>query len=321
MGIEKYVFANTNLSTEEIFEILCKDLDVNIDETHPEKIVGDDFSCLVDHNAPYAIISEYLAKPENLQIEYRINWWGIAGYVSFMRLLLNWLKHTDADTIFAHEYEYILLSRIDGKLIRNTHPIAEIPSEVLAVIDIPYEEADLGFGPAEDRVGILSSHNAGQVAARFCRNAMDDYDSEEEEWSDNDYVRINTESFTTDTFTFDPTEYHSEPPKYQTKWTKRGDKYPFMPNYSLSVHYRKGRGIPVKKNGAYFVPARDMTLKGVVGLLRTTDYSLVLEFSHPKRDVLMVHAGELTLYEDSCWTEDRLRLFEGIPYKFCAPIP
>ena len=88
----------------------------------------------------------------------------------------------------------------------------------------------------------------------------------------------------------------------------------------MSIHYRRGRGIPLKRNGAYNVPARDVTLKGVAGLIKTTDYSFVVEFSDPTRDVLIYHDGELTLFQDSCWTEERLRLFDGIPYKFGAPI-
>ena len=320
MGIDKRVFANTTLSTEEIYEILCNDMDVRVDETYPEKIVGNDFSCLVYHHDPETIISDYLEKPENLHIDYRINWWGIAGYVSFMRLLLNWLKHTDADTIFAHHYEYILLSRIDGRLIRNTHPIAEIPREVMAVIDIPYEEADLGFGTAYDCVDIKSLHDAPQITAKFCRHIFDNFDVKIGDVSGKKYGGVERGILEIDTFASDPLQYLSFQPKYQSKWTRHGYKYPFLPNYSMSIHYRRGRGIPLKRNGAYNVPARDVTLKGVAGLIKTTDYSFVVEFSDPTRDVLIYHDGELTLFQDSCWTEERLRLFDGIPYKFGAPI-
>ena len=321
MGVDKRVIANTTLSKEEIFEILCKDLDVKIDETHPEKIVGEDFSCLVFHIGPEGVISDYLAKPENLYIEYRIGWY-IAGYVSFMRLLLNWLKHTDADTIFAHELEYILLSRIDGRLIRNTHPIAEIPSEVLAVIDIPYDEADLGFGPAEDSVGLLSSQDVSQLTATFCRHVFDNREVKIDEAADKLSCRFDNGSIDIFAMARDPIEESlNYEPKYQWRFLRNRHKYPFRPNCSITVTYRKGRGLPLKRNGAYFVPARDMTLKGVAGFIKTTEYSLLVEFSDPKRDVLMYHAGELTLYEDSCWTEERLALFEGIPYKFSAPVP
>lgn len=322
MGTDLRVFANTTLSTEEIFEILCKDMDVKIDETFPEKIVGDDFSCLVFHIKPEGIISNYLAKPLNLTFEYRVSGWGIAGYVSFMRVLLNWLKHTNADTIFAHENEYILLSRIDGRLIRNTHPIAEIPSEVLAVIDIPYDEADLGFGPAEDEVGLLTIQDVPQLAATFCRHIFDKCEVKIYEAAGETSVSFENDSIKIFAMRKDPIENSlNYEPKYQWRFTRNRHKYPFLPNCSLTVNYRMGRGLPLKRNGAYFVPARNMTLKGVAGLINTTDCSLVLAFSDPKRDVLMYHAGELTLFEDSCWTEERLALFESIPYKFSAPIP
>ena len=122
MGIDMRVFANTTLSTEEIFEILCKDMDVKIDETHPEKIVGEDFSCLVFHIEPEGIISDYLAKPLNLHFEYRISGWGIAGYVSFMRLLLNWFKHTDADTIFTYKMNISCFRELTGGLSETPIP-------------------------------------------------------------------------------------------------------------------------------------------------------------------------------------------------------
>jgi len=320
MGVDLRVYANTSLSTEEIFEILCKDMDVKIDETHPEKIVGNDFSCLVFHIEPVRIISDYLAKPLNLHFEYRL--WDIDGYVSFMRLLLNWLKYTDADTVFTYQGEYILLSRIDGRLIRNTHPIAEIPSEVLAVIDIPYDEADLGFEQAEDEVGLLTSQDAPQMTATFCRHIFDNCEVKIDEAADRTSVSFDNDSISIFAMRKDPIENSLKyAPKYQWRFARNRHKYPFLPNCSLTVNYRKGRGLPLKRNGAYFVPARDDTLKGVAGLIKTTDCSLVLAFSDPTRDVLMYHAGELTLYEDSCWTPERLALFEGIPYQFSAPTP
>lgn len=62
-----------------------------------------------------------------------------------MRMVLSWWKYTDADTVLAHNYEYILFSRIERRFIRNIHPVAEIPSVILDLIDIPYEEENLGL--------------------------------------------------------------------------------------------------------------------------------------------------------------------------------
>ena len=144
MADEKRLFAHTKLSTDEIYEVLFQGIDVEIDEEFPELIVGNEFSCLVSHNAPDAIISEFLGETENLEIDFRFRG-SMEGYINSMRIVLNWLKYTDADSVLAHNYEYILLSRIEGRLIRNIHPVAEIPNEILDLIDIPYEEQDLGF--------------------------------------------------------------------------------------------------------------------------------------------------------------------------------
>ena len=73
------------------------------------------------------------------------------------------------------------------------------------------------------------------------------------------------------------------------------------------------------KDGERDTPLRDIVLRGAIGLMRTTDYSLVLKLHSPSRHVLVYHDSELTLLEDPFWTEDRLLLFEDIPYKFKSP--
>lgn len=144
MADEKILFAHTKLSTDEIYAVLFKDIDVEIDEEFPELITGNEFSCVVSHNAPDAIKSEFLGETENLDIGFQFRA-SMTGYINSIRVVLNWLKATDADTVLAHNYEYILFSRIRGRLIRNVHPVAEIPGEILNLIDIPYEEENLGF--------------------------------------------------------------------------------------------------------------------------------------------------------------------------------
>ena len=144
MADEKRLFARTKLSTGEIYEVLFNDIDVNVDHDSPHLIWVNDLSCLVSHNAPDVIKSEFLGETENLRIDFSFRG-SMDGYINSMKIVLNWLKHTDADTILAHNSEYILFARIDGRLIRNIHPVAEIPSEILDLIDIPYEEENLGF--------------------------------------------------------------------------------------------------------------------------------------------------------------------------------
>lgn len=144
MADEKRLFARTKLSTDEIYEVLFNDIDVEVDQYSPHLIRVNDLSCLVLHNAPDAIKSGFLGETENLEIDFSFRG-SMEGYINSMRIVLNWLKSTDADTVLAHNFEYILFTRIEGRLIRNIHPVAEIPNEILGLIDIPYEEEDLGF--------------------------------------------------------------------------------------------------------------------------------------------------------------------------------
>ena len=144
MADEKRLFARTKLSTDEIYKALFNDIDVDVDQDSPHLIWVNDLSCLVLHNAPDAIKSGFLGENENLAIDFSFRG-SMEGYINLMRIVLNWLKATDADTILTHNFEYILFSRIRGRLTRNIHPVAEIPSNVLNLIDIPYEEENLGF--------------------------------------------------------------------------------------------------------------------------------------------------------------------------------
>ena len=144
MADENILFARTTLSTDEVYDVLFKDMKVEVLQHSPDLIWVGDLSCLVSHNDPNAIKSGFLGDSENLDIGFSFRG-SMAGYINSMRIVLNWLKGTDADTVLAHNFEYILFSRIGGSLVRNSHPVAAIPSEVLDIIDIPYEEEDLGF--------------------------------------------------------------------------------------------------------------------------------------------------------------------------------
>ncbi|MCY3780621.1 MAG: hypothetical protein OXG78_09960 [Chloroflexi bacterium] len=95
------------------------------------------------------------------------------------------------------------------------------------------------------------------------------------------------------------------------------EQYGFIPNLLMPIFYSRSEAIWIKNNGEWDIPPlRDVILKGVVGLIATSDDSIALFLDNPERDVLIRHDGELTLLEDPFWTEDRLLLFEEIPYKF-----
>ena len=144
MADEKRLFARTKLSTDEIYAVLFNDIDVDVNHDSPHLIWVNDLSCRVLHNVPDVIKSEFLGETENLRIDFSFRG-SMEGYINSMKVVLNWLKATDADTVLAHNYEYILFARIEGRLIRNSHPVADIPSEIIDLIDIPYVEENLGF--------------------------------------------------------------------------------------------------------------------------------------------------------------------------------
>ena len=95
----------------------------------------------------------------------------------------------------------------------------------------------------------------------------------------------------------------------------RMDEYGFVPNLLIPVFYSRSEAVWIKVNGEWDIPPlRDVILQGVIGLITTSDDSIVLFLDNPEREVLIRHAGELSLLEDPFWTEDRLLLFENIPY-------
>ena len=113
---------------------------------------------------------------------------------------------------------------------------------------------------------------------------------------------VNTATFSIDVFPYKASDFLMQATQ---------DEYGFVPDSEVAIFYSKS--IPDIEL------LREGILNGVVGLIKSTDYSVVLEFEYPARDMLIYHAGELTLLEDPFWTEDRLLLFEDIPYKFKSP--
>jgi len=318
MAYEICINANSNLSVDEVYDVLSKDVEIQVDEDNPDTLLGDGFYCYVSRIEAEAECSDYFEKPVTLDIRFRYHP-AANGNVDFLTFVLNWLRYTDADTVLEHNSEFITLLRVDGKLIKNINPQVVKYSGNLELGDIPYEEANLGLYLPYDHIYVDSVHEVPQIIASYCRHLFDDHETKIDEGLT--AVAPREIRATVERDAFEIRAVRRDPFKWSLKWKKGEDRYPFVPNCHVDLHYRKGRGIQQPKNAAYIVPARDDMLKGVAGLIKTTDYSLVVEFSDPKRDVLMYHAGELTLFEDSCWTEERLDLFDGIPYKFSTPIP
>ncbi|MYD09500.1 MAG: hypothetical protein F4X02_05575 [Chloroflexi bacterium] len=318
MAYEICINASTDLSLDEIYEVLSKGIDIQRDEHYPATIVGDGFYCYVSRFEADAKYSFYLDKPVTLDVTFRYHP-AAKGNGDLMAFVSNWLRYTDADSILEHNGEYVSLLRVDGKLIRNINPQVLYYCASLDLGEIPHEEADLGIWLVEDDIFVESPHDTLQIMEIYCQCLFADSETEIVEGLTAVAPKEIRAIVERDAFRIATFRYH--PFEWSLKWKRGDDRYPFLANYYIDVFYTKGRGIPLMTHGAYDVSIRDDTLRAVAGLIRTTDYNLLVEFSDPKRDVLMYHSGELTLYEDSCWTEDRLRLFEGIPYTFCAPIP
>ena len=162
-----------------------------------------------------------------------------------------------------------------------------------------------------DSIRIKSTREAPEIAVNFCQHIFDDF-----------VIKvggaIGGRQALVDKGSFSSSVKRSNLPDHVKRMEM--DDYGFTPNIRMPIFYSKSAAVWVKNNGEWDIPPlRDVILKGVVGLINTTDYSIVLNLDNPERDVLIRHAGELTLLKDPFWTKDRLLLFAGIPYKCKSP--
>jgi len=94
------------------------------------------------------------------------------------------------------------------------------------------------------------------------------------------------------------------------------DSIGFIPNYTMPIFYSRSAQNWVKYNGGYDIPPlRNIVLKAVIEVIKSTDYSLILKLDEPEREVLIRHDGKLTLLDDFFWSEERLCSFADIPYE------
>jgi len=153
-----------------------------------------------------------------------------------------------------------------------------------------------------DGILIQSTHEAPEITENFCRQIFDDYEIKIMERLGEKKTTVYKNHISIDTFLYNPPDFMKQIAR---------DDYGFVPNFMMSIFYSKViRDIQ---------PLQDVILKGVVGLIKTTDYSIVLEFEDPTGEMLIYHASELTLLNDSRWTEERLLLFKDLPYQFKNP--
>ena len=162
-----------------------------------------------------------------------------------------------------------------------------------------------------DAIYIKSTREGPEIMANFCHHAFDDFMLMVVGTIDDRRTTVNKSPFSIDAFPVNSSERMRR---------MRMENYGFVPNLLMPIFYSRNEAIWIKNNGEWDIPPlRDVILKGVVGLIATTDDSLALFLDNPERDVLIRHDGELSLLEDPFWTEDRLLLFGDIPYKFKSP--
>ena len=162
-----------------------------------------------------------------------------------------------------------------------------------------------------DAIYIKSTREGPETMANFCHHAFDDFVLHVVGAIDNRRTTVNKGPFSIDAKRSNASERMRR---------MRMENYGFVPNLLMPIFYSRSEAVWIKNNGQWDIPPlRDVILKGVIGLISTTGDSIALFLDNPERDVLIRHDGELSLLEDPFWTEDRLFLFEDIPYKFKSP--
>ena len=153
----------------------------------------------------------------------------------------------------------------------------------------------------EDSIFVMSAHNTREVTASYCQHLFDDFEIEEVEVVvGQERVSVVKPLMSIDTFRYSPPELIKQ---------IMHDKVGFDPNIMIAIFYHN----PSLK----IEELRNEVLRGAAGLIKTINCSLAVSFTDMY--VLSYHDGELMIMENphfKFWTEERLRLFADIPYKF-----
>ncbi len=161
-----------------------------------------------------------------------------------------------------------------------------------------------------DAIRIRSTDQAPIIAAKFCQHIFDVYAIEVTGGFRHQQSTVDQGPFSIDTFPYNPVEFMKQ---------RARENYGFVPNFLMTIFYSKSEAKWVKHNGEWDIPPlRNVILKGLLGLIKATDYSIVFHLDNPRREVLIRDAGELRLLEDPFWTEERLLLFADISHTFTS---
>ena len=137
--------AYTDLSLEEIHEILFDGVEIEEDPKHRGKFQGSGFYCMVNRFSTIAVLGNWVvAVPRNLEVIFHCEQ-DVKDFVSTMKVTMNWFRKTTGYCAYFYNVEIISLVRINGKTIRNSTEHAWFPDEAIELIDIPHEVKDLGI--------------------------------------------------------------------------------------------------------------------------------------------------------------------------------
>ena len=159
-----------------------------------------------------------------------------------------------------------------------------------------------------DALQIRTADDTPKIASNFCKHIFEDFEIKTQEYYGQEYCLVEEYPFSIDFKRFRPAI---------VPWAELDiDSFGFIPNRTVPIFYSRKAQHWIKCNGGWDIPPlRNVVLKAVLGLIISTDYSLILKLDEPEREVLIRHAGKLTLLDDSFWTEERLRSFADIPYE------
>lgn len=159
-----------------------------------------------------------------------------------------------------------------------------------------------------DAIRIRTTDDAPKIASNFCQQIFGEYEIKTREYNGRIKCLVDVYPFSID---FKP--YFPAIVTWAEHYT---DIFGFIPNFDIPIFYRRSAQNWIQINGGFDIPPLgNVILKAVLGLLKSTDYSLILELDEPEREALIRHEGKLTLLDDFFWTQERLRSFADIPYE------
>ena len=137
--------AYTDLSLEEIQNILFDGVEIGEDPKQRGKFQGSGFYCMVSRFPTIVVLGNWVVgAPRNLEVIFHFER-DVDGFVNTMKVIMNWFRKTTGYCAYFYNAEIISLVQINGKTIRNSTEHAWFPDEVIELIDIPYEVKDLGI--------------------------------------------------------------------------------------------------------------------------------------------------------------------------------